>query len=170
MKRYRFINADWGRRCGCTNNPFIFVCKETEAVQWPKPEAIQSSPQAIVDLISRVLDHAPTANLFEVSINPSLAMDGKDVFKLSNGTRPDSIAITASTGVAAAMGFNYYLKYVAASSGSWREGSEFRSPVRFSLLVGKEYQDGQLEIDSIDPVIRNRGQWSLSLVWKSMYI
>jgi hypothetical protein len=67
-------------------------------------------------LISRVLDGAPTAQLFQVSINPGLALNGKDVFELSNGSTPGSILISASSGVAAAWGFNYYLKYVADSS------------------------------------------------------
>lgn len=84
---------------------------------WPKPDAPPSSPQAILALISRVLDGAPTAGLFQVSLNANLSVNGKDVFELSNGSAPGSIAITASSGVAAAMGFNYYLKYVADSSG-----------------------------------------------------
>ena len=73
-------------------------------------------------MISRVLDGAPTARRFHVSLNADLADNGKDVFQLSNGAEPGSIAISASTGVAAAMGFNYYLKYVADSSGR-RKGS-----------------------------------------------
>jgi hypothetical protein len=67
-------------------------------------------------LISRVLDGAPTAKLFQVSINASLSLNGKDVFELTNGSAPGSILISASSGVAAAWGFNYYLKYVALSS------------------------------------------------------
>jgi hypothetical protein len=68
-------------------------------------------------LIARVLDNAPSADLFEVSINPDLAVNGKDVFELKNGSQPDTVLISASSGVAAAWGFNYYLKYVANSSG-----------------------------------------------------
>jgi hypothetical protein len=63
-----------------------------------------------------VLDGAPAAQLFQVSINADLALNGKDVFELSNGSTPGSILISASSGVAAAWGFNYYLKYVADSS------------------------------------------------------
>jgi len=53
-------------------------------------------------LISRVLDGAPAAQLFQISINPDLEVNGKDVFQLSNGSTPGSILISASSGVAAA--------------------------------------------------------------------
>ncbi|CAF1422691.1 unnamed protein product, partial [Rotaria sordida] len=86
-------------------------------IQWPKP--IVSSSKAISDLISRVLDDAPAANLFQVSIKANLAINGKDVFELSNGSTSGSILISASTGVAAAWAFNYYLKYIVNSSVYW---------------------------------------------------
>ncbi|CAF4137444.1 unnamed protein product [Adineta steineri] len=93
--------------------------KGSDAIEWPKPIAYSSSSsaQVISDLISRVLDNASSAKLFQVSIQPDLAVNGKDVFVLSNGSTSGSIKISASTGVAAAWGFNYYLKYVADSSG-----------------------------------------------------
>ncbi len=95
---------------------YIFFFEGSNAIEWPKPVASPSTEKAISDLISRVLDGAPTAGLFQVSINADLAVNGKDVFELSNGSAPGSILISASTGVAAAWGFNYYLKYVADSS------------------------------------------------------
>ena len=82
----------------------LYYVEGSETVQWPKPIASSSSAQAISDLISRVLDGAPSARLFQVSINPNLAVNGKDVFELSNGSAPGSISISASTGVAAAWG------------------------------------------------------------------
>ncbi len=85
-------------------------------IRWPKPVVSSSSAQAIADLISRVLDGAPAAQLFQLSINPDLAVNDKDVFQLSDGSTPGSILISASSGVAAAWGFNHYLKYVANSS------------------------------------------------------
>ncbi|CAF3308418.1 unnamed protein product [Rotaria sp. Silwood2] len=88
-------------------------------IQWPKPIASSSTAQAISDLISRVLDGVPIARLFQVSINTNLAVNGKDIFELSNGSMSGSILISASSGVAAAWGFNYYLKYVADSSFYW---------------------------------------------------
>ncbi|CAF4125837.1 unnamed protein product, partial [Rotaria sordida] len=89
----------------------------SNGIQWPKP--IVSSSKAISDLISRVLDDAPAANLFQVSIKASLAINDKDVFELSNGSTSGSILISASTGVAAAWAFNYYLKYIVNSSVYW---------------------------------------------------
>lgn len=85
-------------------------------IRWPKPAVSSSTENAITDLISRVLDGAPASQLFQVSINADLENNGKDVFQLSNGSAPGTILISASSGVAAAMGFNYYLKYVAKSS------------------------------------------------------
>ncbi len=95
----------------------LYHFEGSKAVQWPKPSASSSSPQAISDLISRVLVGAPAAKLFRISINADLAVNGKDTFQLSGGPQPDTILISASTGVAAAWGFNYYLKYVTNSSG-----------------------------------------------------
>jgi len=120
----------------------LYHFKESKAVQWPKPIASSSSVQAISDLISRVLDDAPAARLFQISINADLAVNGKDVFELSNGTTPGSISISASTGVAAAWGFNYYLKYVADSSGriEYQIHFEFNS-LFYSVLVRKEYSN-----------------------------
>ena len=96
------------------------------AVQWPKPNTPGSS-KAILDLISRALDGAEAASSFTVYIDPTLAEDGKDVFILSPGQETESIEISASSGVAAAMGFNYYLKYVANSSGRICESIQRRA-------------------------------------------
>ena len=87
-----------------------------DAVQWPKPPLSSTTPRAITDLIARVLDNAPAARLFHINITADQETDGKDAFELSNGQRPGTILISASSGVAAAWGFNYYLKYVANSS------------------------------------------------------
>ena len=85
-------------------------------IRWPKPAVSMSADRAILQLIARVLENAPSARLFQVSIDPQLAVNGKDAFELTNGSAPGSISISASSGVAAAWGFNYYLKYIARSS------------------------------------------------------
>ncbi|CAF2858166.1 unnamed protein product [Rotaria sp. Silwood2] len=103
-----------------------------KTIQWSKPAVTSSTAKAIQDLISRVLDDAPVAQLFQVSINSDLAVNGKDVFELSNDSPPGSILISASSGVAAAMGFNYYLKYVAQSSFYW-SGKNIQLP-RSSII------------------------------------
>lgn len=86
-------------------------------MQWPKPVASPSQAQAILDLISRALDGSPAVKNFEIELNADLAVNGKDVFEITNGSTTGSLRISASTGVAAAWGFNYYLKYIANSSG-----------------------------------------------------
>ncbi len=127
----------------------LYYFEESKAVQWPKPTASATSLQAISDLISRVLDGAPAAGLFQVSINADLAVNGKDVFELSNGTEPGTISITASSGVAAAWGFNYYLKYVADSSCRIQYEIEFEfNSFSYSLLVRKKYSNIWFEIIS----------------------
>ena len=89
----------------------------SKSIRWPKPiVSPQLTAQAISNLIDRVLDHSPAAQLFQIQISPQLAVNDKDVFQLSNGSSAGTILISASSGVAAAMGFNYYLKYVADSS------------------------------------------------------
>ncbi len=116
----------------------MYYFKGSGAVHWPKPIASSSSAQAISDLISRVLDGAPTASHFQISLNADLAVNGKDVFVLSNGLTPGSISISASTGVAAAMGFNYYLKYVAHSSGRIFERIQYKSHSSSYQSIGQE--------------------------------
>jgi hypothetical protein len=113
----KITNLDYERKRLPDFVSLMYYFKGSAAVHWPKPIASSSSAQAVSDLISRVLDGAPTARLFQISLNADLAVNGKDVFVLSNGSTPGTISISASTGVAAAMGFNYYLKYVAHSSG-----------------------------------------------------
>ncbi|UJR13454.1 hypothetical protein I4U23_000468 [Adineta vaga] len=65
------------------------------------------------------------AKRFEIVVNANLAVNGKDVFEIFNGSTSCSIRISASTSLAAAWGFNYYLKYVADGSGknNWMNGS-----------------------------------------------
>jgi hypothetical protein len=116
----------------------LHYLKVSAAVHWPKPIASSSSAQAVSDLISRVLDGAPTARLFQISLNADLAVNGKDVFVLSNGSTPGTISISASTGVAAAMGFNYYLKYVAHSSGRISDKIQSKSHSCSYQSIGQE--------------------------------
>ncbi|CAF1296952.1 unnamed protein product [Rotaria sordida] len=104
---------------------------------WPKPiVSPASTSKAVSDLISRVLDDAPSANLFQISIKANLSINGKDVFELSNGSTPGSILISASTGVAAAWAFNYYLKYIADSSFYW-SGKKIRISNRTLFPISK---------------------------------
>ncbi len=129
----------------------MYRFQESYAIRWPKPVVSSSSTQAIADLISRVLDGAPTAKLFQVEVNPDLAMNGKDVFELLNGSTPGTILISASSGVAAAWGFNYYLKYVTNSSCMIHFNFTLSSHSYHmcSLLVRQKYSNFWFDIDSI---------------------
>lgn len=101
-------------------NVVLSCCIVVNSVQWPKPIPSASTPQAISNLIARVLDSPTLAKQFQILINPALAVNDKDVVKINNGAETGSIAISASSGVAAAWGFNYYLKYVSNSSCSFK--------------------------------------------------
>ncbi|CAF2721028.1 unnamed protein product [Rotaria sp. Silwood2] len=146
-------------------------------IEWPKPiVSTASSSKVISDLISRVLDGAPTASLFQISINAHLAVNGKDVFELSNGSAPGSILISASTGVAAAWAFNYYLKYIADSSVYW-SGKNIRisngtlfpiiKPIR--IVANDLYRwYGNPCTFSYSAVFWNFSRWEKEIDWMAM--
>ncbi|UJR34018.1 hypothetical protein I4U23_021432 [Adineta vaga] len=154
----------------------VLLIHQSGAVQWPKPTTSSSSTKAIADLISRVLDGAPIARRFDLSINADLAVDGKDVFELSNSPDSGSITISASSGVAAAWGFNYYLKYVADSSFYW-SGKNIRlsgstlipvpSPIR---IVANDFYRwyGNPCTFSYSSVFWNFSRWEKEIDWMAM--
>ncbi|CAF1180962.1 unnamed protein product [Adineta steineri] len=152
--------------------------KGSNAIEWPKPitSSSSSSAQVISDLISRVLDNTLSAKLFQVSIQSDLAVNGKDVFVLSNGSVSGSIQISASTGVAAAWGFNYYLKYVADSSVYW-SGKNIRlsnstlfpihEPIR--IVANDLYRwYGNPCTFSYSAVFWNFSRWEKEIDWMAM--
>ncbi|CAF4750040.1 unnamed protein product [Rotaria sp. Silwood1] len=146
-------------------------------IKWPKPiVSLASSSKAISDLISRVLDGAPAASLFQISINADLAVNGKDVFELSNGSAPGSILISASTGVAAAWAFNYYLKYIADSSVYW-SGKNIRISDRTLFPITKPIRIvandlyrwyGNPCTFSYSAVFWNFSRWEQEIDWMAM--
>ncbi|XP_045479200.1 alpha-N-acetylglucosaminidase [Harmonia axyridis] len=76
----------------------------------------EKQTKAVTDLIERILPQH--AKYFRVVVNSSQAENEKEFFRLKsdNGT----INIYATTGVAAASGFNHYLKYFCNCHISWR--------------------------------------------------
>ncbi|KAK9875682.1 hypothetical protein WA026_009478 [Henosepilachna vigintioctopunctata] len=79
---------------------------------------------AVKDLIKRILpDHA---KYFSISIDDTEIDDGKDFFKLES-LRNGSVNIMGTNGVAAATGFNYYLKYYCKCHISW-ETQQLKMP------------------------------------------
>jgi hypothetical protein len=115
------------------------------AITWPRAPVSASSSEAVTALIARVLENSSLANQFQISIDPQLAVNGKDSFVLENGSVPGSIAINASTPVAAAWAFNHYLKYVAEQSGL-SDSMRQRSNICSSLLVREKSATSQQTI------------------------
>ncbi|XP_017783201.1 PREDICTED: alpha-N-acetylglucosaminidase isoform X2 [Nicrophorus vespilloides] len=72
---------------------------------------------AVIALIQRALPHH--YEKFVVFINQSIAVQGKDVFSLLK-LRDGNILILGTSGVAAASGFNYYLKYYLKNHIAWQ--------------------------------------------------
>ncbi|XP_043288874.1 alpha-N-acetylglucosaminidase [Venturia canescens] len=80
--------------------------------------------RAVHKLIERFVGEKAT--LFEIVIDPELGPPEKDTFKISS-TPSDLIQISGTSGVAAAWGFNYYLKKFCNSHVAW-EGSRVDVP------------------------------------------
>ncbi|XP_019869877.2 alpha-N-acetylglucosaminidase isoform X2 [Aethina tumida] len=89
--------------------------KFTSTLGHIKPQATENDQTAAaLDLIKRILPQR--YGDFEVKIDEDLG-EGKDTFRLEN--IDGKIRITATTGVVAAAGFNYYLKYYCNSHIAW---------------------------------------------------
>jgi alpha-N-acetylglucosaminidase len=91
-----------------------------------KPKSTpETQATTVQDLISRTLP--AEASLFDVKVDPDLGNnDLNDVFRLEK-LASGIIQITGTTGVAAAAGFNHYLKYFCNSHISW-EASQLNLP------------------------------------------
>lgn len=87
----------------------------------PNPLKLRDYEQSIKRLIGRVIDNAHDLNDFVVVIDPSAfeSTGGLDSFTLEMIDHNRRLRITANSPVAAAWGFNYYLKYYANSSVYW---------------------------------------------------
>ncbi|KAJ8976546.1 hypothetical protein NQ317_011809 [Molorchus minor] len=88
----------------------------------PQTDA-QTQTQAVLDLIKRIIPER--ASEFLVNVDEDLAIEGRDSFTVQkqNGI----VVITGSTGVAAASGFNHYLKYYCNAHISW-EANQLNLP------------------------------------------
>ncbi|XP_063987434.1 alpha-N-acetylglucosaminidase isoform X2 [Diachasmimorpha longicaudata] len=88
----------------------------------------RSSPQvqaeAAADLISRIIGR--NSKLFVVSIDSTIGPEGRDTFKLLKSSL-GTLHITATTGVAAAWGFHFYLKHYCNAHIAW-EGMQVELP------------------------------------------
>ena len=84
------------------------------------PRKLRDYEKAVKNLISRVIDNVHNIDDFVVEINPSaIGIQDLDTFILEMIDDDSKLKITANSPVAAAWGFNYYLKYYANSSVYW---------------------------------------------------
>ncbi|KAJ8919374.1 hypothetical protein NQ315_016467 [Exocentrus adspersus] len=88
----------------------------------PQADA-QTQQQAVLDLINRTIPLRSAE--FSVEIQSNLTRQGKDTFAIKE--QSGIVHITASSGVAAATGFQYYLKYYCNAHISW-EASQLNLP------------------------------------------
>ena len=91
----------------------------------PKATAVKQT-EAVHGLIGRLLPKQ--AHLFEVVIDEQLTNGHLDKFKIE-ATAKNTIRVTGNTGVAAANGVHYYLKYVANCLTSWSGDQLYTLPV-----------------------------------------
>ncbi|XP_059151841.1 alpha-N-acetylglucosaminidase-like isoform X1 [Physella acuta] len=81
-----------------------------------KPKATpEQQAQAVKDLIRRLIKDR--ASEFNVIVDPSIGPNNKDTFQLRS--TENGIEVTGTSGVAASMGFYYYLKYYCNGQRTW---------------------------------------------------
>ncbi|UJR13467.1 hypothetical protein I4U23_000481 [Adineta vaga] len=112
-----------------------------------------------------ILDGAAAAKPFEIVVNANLAVNGKDVFEIFNGSTACSIRISASTSVAVAWGFNYYLKYVADGSVYW--SVPVRETIRIIANNLYRWYENPCTF-SYSAVFWNFSQWQKEIDWMVM--
>lgn len=115
---------------------------------------------AVKRLIGRIIDNSHDLADFVVKIDPDRFNTDLDTFELE--TIDEKLKITANSPVAAAWGFNYYLKYYANSSVYW-SGKNIN--VNNSTLP--VVTDGKVRVTAKDYVRFNQNvcTYSYSYVW-----
>lgn len=80
---------------------------------------------AVKELIQRLI--GDNVSFFNITVNPDLMTDYKDVFTIFKNDDDEYVSIAGSSGVAAAWGFHYYLKNYCMSHISW-DGNQITIP------------------------------------------
>ncbi|XP_022916641.2 alpha-N-acetylglucosaminidase [Onthophagus taurus] len=104
------------------------LCYDLDDIKTKTNPTTQSN--AVLELIQRIIPDR--AEDFIVEVNPNLMLNGKELFHIESVTS-DKIKISGTTGVVAATGFNYYLKYYLNSHVSW-EISQLNVPKVFPKI------------------------------------
>nr|CAD7395903.1 unnamed protein product [Timema cristinae] len=83
-----------------------------------KPRSSEGTQaEAVVGVIRRLIPSR--AHEFNITVNMSKGPPGKDTFQVLKLANEDQVAITGTSGVAAAWGFHHYLKYHCMCHVSW---------------------------------------------------
>nr|CAD7426836.1 unnamed protein product [Timema monikensis] len=83
-----------------------------------KPHSSEGTQaEAVVGVIRRLIP--ARAHEFNITVNMSKGPRGKDTFQVLKLANEDQVAITGTSGVAAAWGFHHYLKYHCLCHVSW---------------------------------------------------
>ncbi|GAB6023822.1 hypothetical protein CHUAL_008565 [Chamberlinius hualienensis] len=99
--------------------------KKWPAKKWPtlnklkRMGSVEAADQAqtVLGMIERLFPGR--SDEFVVTVDPSLIENGHDVFIIDNNNDGQKINLAGSNGVAAAMGFHYYVKYYGNCLFSW---------------------------------------------------
>ncbi|XP_059478399.1 alpha-N-acetylglucosaminidase isoform X2 [Neocloeon triangulifer] len=113
---------------------FIYYCLiiAVDGKEWPHLSKIQPSTAPVVqaaavqDLVARLIPERQ--NEFQIHVDPLLSTTGRDTFRLLKKPGDARVFVTGSSGVAAAAGFNFYLKYSCHSQISWEANSQLSLP------------------------------------------
>jgi alpha-N-acetylglucosaminidase len=81
---------------------------------------------AVQKLVKRLLKDK--ADLFHIKVDPSLARHGKDLVVVKKSEDDTKVYLKGSSGVAAAWGLNYYLRYFCNCQISWEYHKQLKIP------------------------------------------
>lgn len=104
--------------------------KQFSHLKTKTPQAVQE--QAVKDLITRLIPKQ--ASKFLIRVNSSLGPHSElDTFEYVTDAKEGKLVITGTTGVAAALGFQHFLKYSCQAHVSW-SGDQLKIPEPFPVV------------------------------------
>ena len=104
--------------------------KQFSHIKTKTPQAVQE--QAVKDLITRLIPKQ--ASKFLIRVNSSLGPHSElDTFEYVTDAKEGKLVITGTTGVAAALGFQHFLKYSCHAHVSW-SGDQLKIPEPFPVV------------------------------------
>ena len=107
-----------------------FRLKQYAHIKTKTPVGVQE--QAVKDLITRLIG-SELASRFSIVVDGSISSVGLDSFQYVTDPTDGKLVITGTTGVAAALGFSHFLKYVCYSHVSW-SGDQIKIPDPFPVV------------------------------------